>query len=196
MSRRSDIITIVGGVATVAVTGALAPRAKEIHPYEQQVFRSVNTLPHGVLPPVFVVMQSGSLAASFVAAGAAKLAGRTASPSRSPPRASASWGTCKVIKNQIGRGRPAAHIDDITTRGPKETGLGFPSGHSAVVFALASLAAPHLPPGLQPVAWGIAVTTGVEQARMYVGAHLPLDIIGGAAVGKSATALARLVGGG
>ncbi|MCZ2857498.1 phosphatase PAP2 family protein [Blastococcus sp. VKM Ac-2987] len=60
-------------------------------------------------------------------------------------------------------------------------GNGFVSGHSAVAAALATAAAPYLSRRLRRVAWALAVTVGL--ARIYVGAHLPLDVVGGLLVG-------------
>jgi undecaprenyl-diphosphatase len=79
----------------------------------------------------------------------------------------------------------------VTTRGPAETGLGFPSGHSAVAFTLASVVAPELPVPLRPAVFGWAAVVG--WSRLYVGAHLPLDVLGGAAIGVSIGTAARLV---
>jgi undecaprenyl-diphosphatase len=50
-----------------------------------------------------------------------------------------------------------------------------------VAFAAATVAYPLLPPAAEGVALALAATVGV--ARIYVGAHLPLDVIGGAGLG-------------
>jgi predicted Ser/Thr protein kinase len=60
-----------------------------------------------------------------------------------------------------------------------------------VVLALATVASPYLPRRSRRIAWGLAIT--VCLARMYVGAHLPLDVVGGAALGWMAGALVHLV---
>jgi glycosyltransferase 2 family protein len=59
--------------------------------------------------------------------------------------------------------------------------LGWVSGHTAVATTLAAVAAPALPVWARPVAVGVVATTGF--GRMYVGAHLPLDLVGGAGLG-------------
>jgi membrane-associated phospholipid phosphatase len=69
----------------------------------------------------------------------------------------------------------------VTVRGAVAHGLGFVSGHIAVVTALALVAWPWLPRWGRWVA-GAAVVA-VFLTRMYVGAHLPLDMFGGAALG-------------
>src|SRR3712207_7849626 len=53
--------------------------------------------------------------------------------------------------------------------------------HSAVAAALAAAAVPYLSRRTRRVVWVLAWI--VALARIYAGAHLPLDIIGGAAVG-------------
>ncbi len=60
-------------------------------------------------------------------------------------------------------------------------GLGFPSGHTAVAAALATAAGPYLGRRGRRISWcGIWI---VAIARIYVGAHFPLDTVGGAALG-------------
>lgn len=44
------------------------------------------------------------------------------------------------LKNLVGRGRPPALLTDVIVRGPAAHGLGFPSGHAAVSFALTATA--------------------------------------------------------
>jgi hypothetical protein len=68
----------------------------------------------------------------------------------------------------------AANLFDIPDRG-----LGYVSGHSAVAFALATVASPFLGRRARRVAWTLAGLVCV--ARIYVGSHLPLDVVGGAA---------------
>jgi undecaprenyl-diphosphatase len=101
------------------------------------------------------------------------------------------WVSCKVIKQIVRRGRPADLLGGVLIHGTAQSGLGFPSGHTAITFALASLATSHMPPAGAAAAWIVAGATGV--ARIAVGAHLPLDVAGGVAFGLAAAATARLV---
>jgi undecaprenyl-diphosphatase len=180
----------VGGATVAAATTAVA-RSREIHPVERQVFHSINELPAALLPPVFVVMQAGNYGAAFVAAEVLRRAGRPRLAVAAAASGTAAWLACKAVKRWVGRGRPTAHLDGVTTRGPDETGLGFPSGHSAVSFTLAALTAPALPPRWRPLVFAGAGT--VAWSRLYVGAHLPLDVVGGAGIGVCLGSVAALV---
>ncbi len=93
----------------------------------------------------------------------------------------AAWLLAKAVKPIVDRGRPASVIDDVVQRGTEEGDLGFPSGHAAVSATLTVVAWPYLAHGWRlPAA---ALCGFVPFARMYVGAHLPLDLVGGSALG-------------
>jgi glycosyltransferase 2 family protein len=65
------------------------------------------------------------------------------------------------------------------------------SGHAAVAVALATIVSPYLSRRWRRVAWTVAFLTCAS--RVYVGAHLPLDVVGGAALGYAAGALVHLL---
>ena len=86
-----------------------------------------------------------------------------------------------LVKAVVGRERPAGlPVGAILHEGPL-SGAGFISGHAAVAAALATAAAPYLNRRSRRVVWAFAWSVAV--ARVYVGAHLPLDVIGGMAAG-------------
>jgi undecaprenyl-diphosphatase len=189
--RPVELELIAGGLGVLAATTALA-RRNALHQREHDVFRNINELPSTIFPPVFVVMQAGSLGAVFVVGA---LAYKFAGPRTAAELVAAGFGTwlgAKGVKRVVQRGRPAAHFPDVNVRGPAERGLGFPSGHAGVSTAMATVAAGAVPPPWSAVGFAIAPVVGF--GRVYVGAHLPLDIVGGAALGVTLGAAARLVG--
>ncbi len=92
------------------------------------------------------------------------------------------WAAAKLIKEAVGRARPTALYGDIQLRfDTPTTGLGFPSGHAVVAFTLAVVLSPYMRPAYRWVLYGLAVATCI--ARVFNAAHMPLDVIGGAAYG-------------
>ena len=89
------------------------------------------------------------------------------------------------------RPRPAALLPRTRIRGREATGLGYLSGHAGVALILAITAWPELPRSIRIAS--IVLVPGVGAARVYVGAHLPLDVAGGFALGVMVDALVELV---
>ena len=178
------------GTAAVGVT-ALSARRNRVGHCEAQAFRAVNGLPGPLYGPVWVIMQLGTLGAAPAAAGAALLAHDRALAGRLLAGGTGTWALSKLVKQMVRRPRPAALVSGTRTRGRAATGLGYPSGHAGVAVALGTAAFPHLsPPGRTIVAAAVPV---VGLSRIYVGAHLPLDVAGGAALGLAAGAAVALV---
>jgi undecaprenyl-diphosphatase len=96
-----------------------------------------------------------------------------------------------LVKEFVQRGRPQTLLPDVNILGEPARGLGYVSGHSAVAVALATVSSPYLGRRARRVAWILAGC--VCLARMYVGAHLPFDVIGGAALGWAAGSLVLFI---
>jgi membrane-associated phospholipid phosphatase len=179
---------VIGASAAVA-------RAGGVPPAERSAFQAVNRMPESFYVPAYGLMQAGSLGSVFVAAAAARWRGRSRLALTAAVAGTGVWVGAKVVKRGIGRGRPAAELggdDVVIVRGREQGDLGFPSGHAAVAFCLAKLAATELPPAHRWIVWVLASAVGA--GRVYVGAHLPLDVVGGAALGTAAATFgARLV---
>jgi membrane-associated phospholipid phosphatase len=177
------------GVAGVLGTASVV-RRDEVGPCEVRVFRAVNELPDEWYRPVWVVMQAGSLAAAPVAAGIACAAGRKPLARALLAQGGSAWALSKVLKAFVQRPRPSVLLPDTRRRGRDASGLGYVSGHAAVVVALVATALPHLDRRGRAAALATAPSVGL--ARMYVGAHLPLDVLGGAALGLVVDAVGTL----
>jgi membrane-associated phospholipid phosphatase len=180
---------LVVGLGVLAAA-ALPARRGRLSPVEATVFATVNGLPDRLHGPVWPVMQAGSLAAVPVVALALRAAGHDRTAARVAVGGFAAWALAKGVKQVVGRGRPEGLVDPLRVRGLPQTGRGFPSGHAAVATVLAIGAASAVP-GLRPLLVGAAVTVGLS--RVYVGAHLPLDVVGGAGLGLAVAAGVAIV---
>lgn len=89
------------------------------------------------------------------------------------------------------RPRPVALLPGTRRRGREAAGLGYLSGHAAVAVALGMAAVPRLGPAGRALALSAVPLVGLT--RIYVGAHLPLDVAGGAALGLAVEATVELV---
>jgi undecaprenyl-diphosphatase len=181
------------GATGLGLLGAATRSARHdaITDREDRYFRASNRLPDTVEGPLAGIMQLGSLGGAWGVGAAFAIARRPRPALLVAVAGTTAWGAAKLVKQRVGRGRPSAHLDDVTVRGQPQSGLGFPSGHTAVAVTTAVVASRYLS---WPWATGLtagAITTGV--ARMYVGAHLPLDIVGGLGVGLACGGLAALL---
>lgn len=166
---------VLGGTTYVASTGVPA--------WEQEVFTWLHDMPRAVDYALWLPMQAGSAWAPPVAA----LIGWRLTRSWRPTIGAlvAGWGgwwLAKAVKAQVERGRPSAELPDEVVRDTAITeGLGFVSGHSTVAFACAAILSPYLTRRWRVAGYALAGT--VSLSRVVVGAHLPLDVVGGAALG-------------
>jgi undecaprenyl-diphosphatase len=98
----------------------------------------------------------------------------------------------RVVWHFIQRSRPGTTIPDAIVRGnTPRSGVAFVSGHVILVTGLAWVLTPYLPGRWRVLPW--AVVALVSFARIYLGAHAPLDVIGGVAVGLLVGGVANLV---
>ena len=192
MTRRrpSELIWLAAGTV-VLVLCALPVHAARVAGPEADAFRLVNDLPSVPFGLVWVPMQLGNLLVVPAAVLAALAFRRWRLAAGLALAGAGVYALAKVVKHFVLRGRPSGLLDDVVVRGAAPHGLGFVSGHIAVVSALALVAWPWLPRWGRWAA-GVAVAA-VFLTRMYVGAHLPLDMVGGAALGVAVGALVRLV---
>jgi membrane-associated phospholipid phosphatase len=158
---------------------------------ERQVFEAVNNLSGDLYPVVVTVMQAGSFVTVLVASGLALVARRPRLGLALVSGGTATWLLVKAAKVIADRGRPDTLVAHVIVRGAPTPGLGFPSGHAAVAAFIATTAGPNLTRPARVVLWGVVLV--VAFARVYVGAHLPLDVVGGLLFGWSMGALTNLI---
>jgi undecaprenyl-diphosphatase len=93
-------------------------------------------------------------------------------------------GIATLLKAAVGQARPTDASSLLTI----PHSHSFPSGHTAVAFAAATVLT-WLVPRAAPAFFALALAIGYS--RIYVGVHWTLDVVGGAIVG-AATALLLL----
>jgi glycosyltransferase 2 family protein len=182
-------IRLAAGSAALLAT-AMTVRRDRIGPGEDLVFRAVNGLPDSLYPPAWTIMQLGTLGAAPAAAGVAWLAADDELAGRLLVSGTTTWALSKLVKQIVRRPRPAALLPDTRGRGRDAAGLGYLSGHAGVAVALGAAALPRLSPVGRTLVLSAIPVVGL--ARIYVGAHLPLDVAGGAALGLAVEAAVRL----
>ena len=154
--------------------------------YEEATFRTVNRASDRMRIPVRAVMQAGTFGTVPAVSTLALLAGRRRLAASLAVAGTIAWVSAKLAKPFGGRDRPRGVLDDVTIREGIEGDLGWVSGHTAVATTLAFVASEELPRAARPALAGIVGVVGF--GRMYVGAHLPHDIVGGAGLGMMISA--------
>jgi undecaprenyl-diphosphatase len=176
----ADALRAGVGAAGVGATALLAT-GSTVPAVEREIFETINGLPQTASPALWVVMQAGSFPAVFVSAGLALVARRPRLAVALAAGGTSAWLIAKAIKLIVDRGRPDAGLHEVVVYGPVATGLGFPSGHAAVAALIVTVAAPYLTRRAAAAAW---IAAGVIAfTRVLIGAHYPLDALGGLLLG-------------
>lgn len=145
--------------------------------WETDVVDALTRPPDAVGYPLRAVMELGTVPAALAVALVVRLAVDRWRPSLVVAAAGVSaWLVAQGGKALVGRERPSG----VRLREVGD-GFGFPSGHTAVAFALAVAVAAAVLPRWRWLPFLLATLVGL--ARMHVGAHYPLDVVGGALVG-------------
>jgi len=187
---RRDVVVIVASLAVFAICAVVAASGR-VGPVERAVFHAVNGLPTWLYRPMLMFQYLGVLAMPLVVAVGAlalrrwRLAGALVLVV--PLKLAAE----RLVKLLVQRERPGTTVPDAILRGVHPAGLSFVSGHAIITFAVAGLLALVLPRRWAVVAFVLATLNAV--ARVYLGAHNPLDVVGGAAIGLAIAAALDLV---
>jgi glycosyltransferase 2 family protein len=178
--RLTDVARVAVGLVGLTATAALA--GERPGEREAEVFRSAqSTIPASAFPVAWLPMQYGTFGTVPALAALAAFRGQRRLGTAIAVAGCSAWVGAKLVKQVVRRGRPADTVDGAVVLGKTEGGLGFPSGHAAVSMAMTTVLVPKLTPAAS--AGAVAAAAYVAWARMYVGAHLPLDVLGGSSMG-------------
>ena len=191
MSRiRRDLIVLAASLAVFAGCALLVADGR-VGPIERAAFHTVNGLPDWLYSPMLLFQYLGVLAMPLVVAVGALAFRRWRLAAALVLVVPLKLALERVVKLLVERERPGTTVPDAVLRGVHPAGLSFVSGHAIITFAIAGLLGLVLPRRWAVVAFVLATLNGV--ARVYLGAHNPLDVVGGAAVGLAIAAVLDLV---
>jgi undecaprenyl-diphosphatase len=192
-------VALAAGVA-VATVSALIASSGEVAGWEASIFHAINDLPDWLEQPMWLFQLAGLLFVPLVVAAVAAyfrkwwlVAGLVLLVPLKLIVEKA------VVKQLVERERPGTTIcgypDDFDEtcgnfRDVPLEGLSFVSGHAIIAWGVAALLWPVLPGRWRWLPIAIATLNAI--ARVYLGAHNPLDVIGGAAIGIALGAIISL----
>ncbi|MGY1616180.1 phosphatase PAP2 family protein [Geodermatophilus sp. SYSU D00691] len=189
--RPADAVTAAAAGAVTAAC-AVAVAGGTVGPLERSVFRFVNEWPDSVTGVLWLFQLLGVLGMPLLVA--------------IPAAATRRWRLAAalvllvplklvveraVLKELVTRERPGTTIPGAVLRDVPSAGASFPSGHAVIAFGVVVLLLPYLRRRWQVVVLLLAVLNSL--ARIHLGGHAPLDVVGGAAAGVTAGALLNLL---
>jgi glycosyltransferase 2 family protein len=180
--RKGDAISAGAGLA-VLIVGMIVVRNGTVSGFEEAVFDAMNGLPGALYPLVWPFQQLGAILVGPVVAIVAAILRRWRLAAAAIVATGLKLVLEREVKDIVRRERPGTSIGpDIELRGDVHVdGASFVSGHAVLVTALAGIIAPYLSGRWKYLPWVIVGLVCV--ARVYVGAHNPLDVICGAGLG-------------
>lgn len=190
-ARRRRWLTVLGAAVAVTVAAGAIAASGRVGAVEEAVFLAVNGLPDALERPMWAFQLAGLLlvpaALAIVAAALRRWRLAVALLALVPLKLTVEK---LVIKQLVERERPGTTIcgapgpldPDCAFRGdvPVE-GLSFVSGHAVIAWGVATILWPVLPGRWRWLPVAIAALNAT--ARVYLGAHNPLDVVGGGAAG-------------
>jgi undecaprenyl-diphosphatase len=189
--RAGDVAAAAVGLVILAA-GMLAVRNGNVAGWERDTFEAVNGLPDWLHPVLWPFQQLGVVVWGPVLAIVAAIARRYRLAVALVAVTVAKLVLERAVKAAVTRERPGTSIgDSAELRGDVSVGgESFVSGHAVMVAAIACVVAPYISRRWRPLLWVLVALVMV--GRVYVGAHNPLDVVCGAALGVAIGSLVNL----
>jgi undecaprenyl-diphosphatase len=185
-----DLVVLLASLAVLAGCAVVVANGR-VDPAERAVFHAINGLPGWLYRPMLAAQYLGVLLIPLVVAAGALVFRRWRLAAALVLVVPLKLAAEKVPKMLVERERPGTTVPGAILHGVPSAGLSFTSGHAIITFAIAGLLALVLPRRWVVVAFVLATLNAV--ARVYLGAHNPLDVVGGAAIGLAVAAVLDLV---
>jgi undecaprenyl-diphosphatase len=189
--RRQDAIVVIIGLVILAI-GMVLVRDSEVADFEESVFDAINGLPQWLYPLMWPFQQVGAVLVGPIVAIVAFVTHHRRLAAAALVVTFLKLVTERIVKMMVSRERPGTSIGDhINMRGDVSAeGESFVSGHAVMVAALAGIVSPYLSGRWKIVPWALVVMVMI--GRVYVGAHNPLDVVCGAALGVAIAGVLNL----
>ncbi len=186
--RRNALV--VGGAVLLVATGLLAD-ARTPWDLERSIGQWVYDWPGWVETPLEAVQNVGTWLAIVVVTAGLVVAGRQRAAAAAALAATGAWLVSTMLKAWVDRPRPSLRLLGRVPRDVVESGTAsWPSGHVTVAAALGTVLL--LTVAEDRIARAVVVTAVVltALARLYLGVHWVLDVLGSLGLGAAAAQLA------